>query len=59
MTTSDHDHYYERSRYCGVKVCIECNHHDGLARCYCGWALDGGDGRTQLVEMGENIGEDD
>ena len=29
-----------------------------LARCYCGWAADGGDGRQQLVEMGENVEDD-
>jgi len=29
-----------------------------LARCYCGWAADGGNGRQQLVEMGENVEDD-
>ena len=29
-----------------------------LARCYCGWAADGGNGRQQLIEMGENVEDD-
>ena len=29
-----------------------------MARCYCGWAADGGNGRQQLVEMGENVEDD-
>lgn len=53
------NHKYEMRRNCGVQVCLECDHHKGLARCYCGWAADGGDGRHQLVEMGERIEEDD
>ena len=45
---------------CGVFVCMNetCNHHEGLARCFCGWAVDGGDGRRQLEEMGETIDPD-
>lgn len=43
------------SRYCGVRVCDDCGHHQGLARCYCGWATSGGDGRRELVELGETI----
>ena len=46
------------SRECGVSVCWECGHHEGLARCYCGWSRDGGDGRAELIEMGETIEED-
>lgn len=49
---------YSPSRYCGVQVCSECDDHKGLARCYCGWAADGGNGRVQLQEMGEQIDED-
>ena len=49
---------YERNRYCGCKVCDKCGDHKGLARCYCGWAADGGDGRKQLEEMGETIESD-
>lgn len=45
----------ERSTYCGAWVCPECGNHEGLVRCYCGWAADGGDGRRQLEEMGETI----
>jgi len=29
-----------------------------LARCYCGWASSGGDGRKELLEMGETIDPD-
>jgi len=44
-------HHYQRG--CGVWVCIECKGHEGLVRCFCGWAADGGDGRAQLRERGE------
>lgn len=47
------------SRYCGVKVCDRCDYHKGLVRCYCGYAADGGNGRQQLAEMGENIEEEE
>jgi hypothetical protein len=47
------------SRYCGATVCEDCGHHNGLARCYCGWAASGGNGRDELVEMGEVIGDDE
>jgi hypothetical protein len=50
---------YEYDRYCGAYVCIECGNHLGLSRCYCGWAADGGDGRKQLVKMGETIEEEE
>ena len=43
---------------CGAKVCDECGDHQGLARCFCGWARDGGDGYQQLLEMGETIEPD-
>jgi hypothetical protein len=48
------------SDYCGTYVCNDCDHHQSsqatsLARCYCGWAIDGGNGYNQLIEMGENI----
>lgn len=46
------------SRSCGVKVCDTCDYHQGLVRCYCGWAASGGDGRAELVDMGETIEED-
>ena len=53
-----HAHEYAFSSYCGVEVCNECGDHKGLARCYCGWAADGGNGRQQLIEMGETIEEE-
>lgn len=46
------------SRICGVLVCDHCGNHQGLVLCYCGWALDGGDGYQQLLEAGENIEPD-
>jgi hypothetical protein len=45
-------------RYCGCDVCRDCDHHQGLARCFCGWSMYGGDGRAELIEMGENLDED-
>ena len=46
------------SKTCGVLVCAECGYHDGMVRCFCGWAEDGGDGAQQLRDMGENIDEE-
>ena len=43
------------STHCGCFVCESCDNHDGLARCFCGWAADGGNGRRQLEELGETI----
>ena len=47
---------------CGAYVCILCRHHGrfgkDLARCYCGWAADGGDGLQQLRDLGENVEDD-
>lgn len=40
---------------CGAHVCEVCGRHQGLVRCYCGWAVSGGDGRQELEEMGETI----
>ena len=45
----------EWSDYCGAKVCNDCGRHKGLTRCYCGWSESGGNGRSELTEMGENI----
>jgi len=45
--------------HCGANVCVECDNHKGLARCFCGWAANGGDGRRQLEEMGETIDPED
>lgn len=47
------------SRSCGVWTCDNCGYHSGLVRCYCGWALDGGDGYEQLIEAGETIEPDE
>lgn len=49
---------YVFTSYCGADVCDTCGSHKGLARCYCGWASDGGNGREQLEEMGETIEEE-
>jgi len=49
---------FEFSRHCGAYVCYECDEHKGLARCYCGWSADGGDGYRELEEMGEQIEDD-
>lgn len=50
-----HQHAYEFSRYCGARVCRDCDDHQGLDRCYCGWSRSGRDGYRELVEMGETI----
>ena len=50
-----HEHVYRLDRSCGVDVCVECRDHKRLARCFCGWSANGGDGYAQLVEMGETI----
>lgn len=49
----------EFSRHCGAWVCEECGNHDGMARCFCGWAASGGDGYNELLEMGETIEPED
>jgi len=58
-TTNDqHEHEFYFSSYCGVNICIICESHKELARCYCGWSALGGDGYQELMEMGEQIEED-
>lgn len=54
-------HTYEFNRYCGAQVCSneDCNHHKGFVRCFCGWSASGGDGRAELIEMGETIDPED
>lgn len=47
------------SRYCGARVCDRCGDHQGLVRCYCGWARSGGSGYAELVELGETIEPED
>ena len=55
---SNHTHDYQFRAYCGAKVCDSCEDHEGLARCYCGWAASGGNGIRELIEMGEQIDDD-
>lgn len=48
------------SRSCGANICMACDDHEGLVRCYCGWTRDGrGNGRQELIEMGEVIDDSD
>ena len=47
------------SSYCGADVCDLCGHHQKLARCFCGWAADDGNGYQQLIDMGETIEPED
>lgn len=47
------------SKYCAAFVCNSCLNHVGLARCYCGWSESGGNGRQELIEMGETIEPED
>lgn len=51
-------HQHEFSSFCGAKVCVLCDDHKGLERCYCGWSVSGEDGAKELLEMGEVIEED-
>jgi hypothetical protein len=46
------------SRTCGAAICDSCGWHKGLARCFCGWSASGGNGRSELVELGETIGDE-
>ena len=50
-----HEHEYEFDMGCGAKVCYDCGDHEGLGRCYCGWAESGGDGYQELIDVGEQI----
>jgi len=52
-------HEYEWSTHCGAKVCVVCDDHKDLVRCFCGWAASGGDGKAELEEMGEVIDPED
>ena len=47
------------SNYCAAYVCGNCDTHVGLARCYCGWSESGGNGRQELIDMGETIEPED
>lgn len=56
----NHIHIYEFSRYCGARVCMECDEHRGLDRCFCGWSRTAPDcGRQELIEAGEIIDPED
>lgn len=52
---------WEFDRNCGAYVCVNeaCGNHAGFARCFCGWAESGGNGRQELVEMGEVLEPED
>jgi hypothetical protein len=52
------EHKYALVKECGVNVCMDCNDHEGLVRCYCGWASSGGNGYNELLGMGEQIESD-
>lgn len=45
-------------RGCAAYVCLECGHHDGMCRCWCGWSTSGADGYRELIECGETIEEE-
>tara|TARA_Y100000034_G_C6792351_1_gene354859 strand:+ start:439 stop:789 length:351 start_codon:yes stop_codon:yes gene_type:complete len=53
------DGTYHFNKYCGAYVCDDCDDHKGLARCYCGWSADRGDGYRELLDMGETIEPED
>ncbi len=43
---------------CAAYICSGCGAHVDLARCWCGWSASGGNGRRELIEMGETIGDE-
>ena len=51
-------HVYKTNLEASIDESVENGWTQQLARCYCGWADDGGDGYRQLVEMGETIEPD-
>lgn len=57
MSTCSHDYSYRR--YCAAEVCADCGDHKNLVRCYCGWSLNGEDGRRELEELGEHLDEEE
>jgi hypothetical protein len=56
--TEEHSCDYEWNWVCGAQVCYDCGDHKGLARCYCGWAGSGGNGRQELLDIGEQLDDD-
>jgi hypothetical protein len=60
LCVNKQEHTYEFRKYCGARVCTECDDHSGLERCYCGWSRTSpGRGRQELEEMGETIDEEE
>ena len=60
MGIKPHEHRYEFEPFCGANVCIVCDQHKALARCFCGWSsTQPGKGRTELEMMGETIEPED
>ena len=51
----DCDGLCEWNRQCAAYVCINCDTHIALERCFCGWSRHGDDGRKELEDMGETI----
>lgn len=57
---ADHGCEFEFNKFCGARVCVECEDHKGLERCYCGWSrANAGSGYRELAEMGEQIEAED
>lgn len=53
-------HEYQFDRYCAAHVCVRCDDHKGLARCWCGWSKTSpGRGYQELQELGETIEPED
>ena len=52
-------HQYDYSPHCGADVCMKCDFHYGLVRCFCGWSKYGGNGYYEMIEMGETIEPDE
>ncbi len=47
------------SNTCAASICVECDDHKGLVRCWCGWSSTGGNGHAELIEAGETIEAED
>ena len=58
LVRGEAEYIRQMHRTCGAYVCLICDDHEGLARCFCGWARDGGNGNAQLRGMGENVDDD-
>lgn len=53
MSHKHGQHEYQYDHHCGAMICVYCNHHQGMVRCYCGWP--NGRGREELEALGERI----